>query len=537
MKVIKFEEGQVEFENKVLFDEMAKDTNDVLKKYNEKFEQEILVRVDKNTQVEQNVDIEVQKGNEVNGAESVSDEHFTQDEIYMLDRVIREETEADVSYLEKAKLVESEAIADMFKCIAKEEIQHKVLLENLKNGEFYTRETPIKVRTVVIEPQDVSENDKMYIELLMEEEQDAMKSYLEAGQLAKSQILQENFVEIHNDEQEHFARLGRALHGEIEVEDAASELVEQIEDGIKVDVINKHYTEESKKDLDNDVNFSQEQKESINLENALDEIININKEKGEGEDMAIKKELEEKVAVEEEVKVNPENFEAQEKKEDIKEETTEKDEAKKVEEEENKEDSETEKVEEACIDNCKNMEADEDDDKEDDDKDDKEDVKEEAEVEMSKADRKTFEARIATLEQNLKAVKAELKVAEPYKALYEAEAKKVEDLEAYKEDVELDRLRTNKVDYAKTCNFNALEDEDKEVVQEKIDDYKFSLYDFKAFMADVLKKYSKKQVYANMDKIISYFSVNEGKNPVEDVAMPSDKNMSDRILDKYSDVL
>lgn len=521
----------------MLFEEMTKNTNSVLEKYNEKFDQEVLVKVDKDTLAEQKVDIEVKEGNEVNGEENVADEHFTQEEIYMLDRVIREETEADTSYLEKAELVESEAIADMFRCIAKEEIQHKTLLENLRNGEFYTRETPIQTRTVVIEPQDVSENDKMYIELLMQEEQDAMKSYAEAGQLAKSQILQENFVEIGNDEKEHFARLGKALHGEIEVEDVASEIVDLIEDGIKVDVINKHYDEGSEEDPNNNVNFGQEKEKDISLESALDEIININKEKGEGEGMAIKKELNE-VAVDEEVKVNPENFEAQEGKEDVKEEATEKDEAKKVEEEENKEDSDTEKVEEACIDNCQNMEADEDDDDKDDDDDkeeDKEDVKEEAE--MSKADRKTYEARIATLEQNLKAVKAELKIAEPYKALYEAEAEKVKELEAYKEDVELDKLRTDKVSYAKTCNFDALEDEDKEVVQEKIDDYKFSLYDFKAFMADVLKKYSRKQVYANMDKIISYFSVNEEKSAVEDMSMPSDKNMSDRILDKYSDVL
>lgn len=313
---------------------------------------------------------------------------------------------------------------------------------------------------------------------------------------------------------------------------------------------NEKFNQEDEKvdtleDSISDVNFSQEP-ENVSLEGALDEIININKEKGEGEGMAIKKELDETVAVDEKVKVQPENFEAQEK-EDVKEEAAEKDEAKKVEEEEDKEDSETEKVEEACIkENCKKMESDEEADDEDKDEDndededkdeDKKDVEEEAEEEMSKADRKTYQARIATLEQNLKAVKAELKIAQPYKALYEAEAEKVKELEAYKEDVELDRLRANKVNYAKTCNFDALEDEDKEVVQEKIDDYKFSLYDFKAFMADVLKKYSRKQVYANMDKIISYFSVDESKSNVEDMSMPSDKNMSDRILDKYSDVL
>lgn len=162
--------------------------------------------------------------------------------------------------------------------------------------------------------------------------------------------------------------------------------------------------------------------------------------------------------------------------------------------------------------------------------------KEEPEEEMSKADRKTYEARIATLENNLKAVKAELKVAAPFKALYEEAQVKIAELESYKEDVELDRLKADKEKYASTCNFNALEDEDKAVVQEKIDDYKFSLYDFKAFMADVLKKYSRKQVYSNMEKIISYFSMSDEEKKADDIDLPSDKSQAERILDKYSDI-
>ena len=58
----------------------------------------------------------------------------------------------------------------------------------------------------------------------------------------------------------------------------------------------------------------------------------------------------------------------------------------------------------------------------------------------------------------------------------------------------------------KKCIINYNYGNNKDKVQEKIDDYKFSLYDFKAFMADVLKRYSRKQVYSNMEKIISYFS-------------------------------
>ena len=166
----------------------------------------------------------------------------------------------------------------------------------------------------------------------------------------------------------------------------------------------------------------------------------------------------------------------------------------------------------------------------------KEEKVEEA-FDMSKADRKTFEARIATLENNLKAVKAELKTAEPFKALYEEATKKIAELESYKEDVELDRLKVEKEKYAATCNFEALEDEDKTAVQEKIDDYKVSVYDFKAFMADVLKRYSRKQVYSNMEKIISYFSMNDDEKKADEIDLPSDKNQADRILDKYSDIL
>ena len=294
----------------------------------------------------------------------------------------------------------------------------------------------------------------------------------------------------------------------------ADEMKEVVEEIIE-EIINEA-TEEVSEDTPSDVNFNQDLKEN------LDEIININKEKGEGEGMAIKKELDEKEVAVEEVVETPENFEGQE---DNKEEKVE-NEAEVMEEAEEEKPAE-EKVEEAC----EKMEE----DNKEEDKEEKEDIKEEAE-EMSKADKKTYEARIATLEQNIKTLKSELKAAEPYKALYEESLSKVKELEAYKEDVELDKLRTDKVKYAQTCNFDALEDEDKEVVQAKIDDYKFSLYDFKAFMADVLKKYSRKQVYSNMERIISYFSVEDDKK-AEDVDMPSDKNMADRILDKYSDAI
>lgn len=278
----------------------------------------------------------------------------------------------------------------------------------------------------------------------------------------------------------------------------------------------------------------------------IDEVININIKKGESEEMAVKKELDNAIVAEEEVKT-PVNFEdgAEEVKEEIVEETTTAPEEEKVEEE-----AKSEEFEEKGVEEVAEEKFEDDDEDEDEAKDDAEEVEEAKEQEcacgkeecacdkeeMSKADRKTYEARIATLENNLKAVKAELKVAAPFKALYEEAMVKIAELESYKEDVELDKLKADKEKYASTCNFNALEDEDKAVVQEKIDDYKFSLYDFKAFMADVLKKYSRKQVYSNMEKIISYFSMSDEETKADDIDLPSDKSQAERILDKYSDV-
>lgn len=308
--------------------------------------------------------------------------------------------------------------------------------------------------------------------------------------------------------------------------------------------------EEIKPEDEEVINFSQSSKE-------VDEVINTNIKKGESEEMAIKKELDNKEVVEEEV-TTPVNFEegteAKTEPEKVEEEAKE---PEKVEEEAkkeeclNNEEKPEDKIEESCgKENCEKQvcedndpddKDDADDDKDDKDDDDNQPVNQEKEVceniDMSKADRKTFQARIATLENNLKAVKAELKVAAPFKALYEEACAKIAELEAYKEDVELDKLRVEKQNYADTCNFNALEDEDKEKVQEQIDDYKVSVYDFKAFMADVLKRYSRKQVYSNMEKIISYFSMDNEVKKADEIDLPSDKNQAERILDKYSDVL
>lgn len=326
--------------------------------------------------------------------------------------------------------------------------------------------------------------------------------------------------------------------GQVEVEDKSlfeemkkdtNQILEKYNKMYEQDVV-KEENENNEESSNDVIKFNQDGQEN-NLGDILDEVINTNKEKGESRNMA--KELDEVVATDEVTKVDEnlgtENCEKEFEEKEINEEK-----------EDNKEEDNGEKVEEACVEEEKTEMEDAEEDKEEikeEANEEGEDDKEEEKEEMSKADKKTFEARIATLENNLKAVKAELKVAAPYKALYEEAQNKIAELESYKEDVELDRLKVSKEKYAATCNFDALEDEDKDKVQEKIDDYKFSLYDFKAFMADVLKRYSRKQVYSNMEKIISYFSMNDEEKKPDDMDLPSDKNQADRILDKYSDVL
>ena len=46
---------------------MKKSTNEILEKYNEMYEQEVITKINDDTLAEREVDIQVQKGNEVNG--------------------------------------------------------------------------------------------------------------------------------------------------------------------------------------------------------------------------------------------------------------------------------------------------------------------------------------------------------------------------------------------------------------------------------------------------------------------------------------
>ena len=339
------------------------------------------------------------------------------------------------------------------------------------------------------------------------------------------------------EKNEDYEALNNYYNKYLEVQHYDLQVDEEIIKQENVDEVNNLVSDAHNMSDEEVINFSQSSKE-------VDEVINTNIKKGESEEMAIKKKLDNKEVAEEEVKT-PVNFEeGAEVEEKPAEETPVVEEAPAT--EPVVEPTEEEVVEEVA--KKEDFEADEDkeDDKENDEEEDEEEAEDEEKVEeakceecldMSKADRKTYEARIATLENNLKAVKAELKVAAPFKALYEEAQAKIAELESYKEDVELDRLKADKEKYASTCNFDALEDEDKDKVQEKIDDYKVSVYDFKAFMADVLKRYSRKQVYSNMERIISYFSMNDDEKKADDVDLPSDKSQADRILDKYSDVL
>ena len=52
---------------------MKKSTNEILEKYNEMYEQEVITKINDDTLAEREVDIQVQKGNEVNGEENVEE--------------------------------------------------------------------------------------------------------------------------------------------------------------------------------------------------------------------------------------------------------------------------------------------------------------------------------------------------------------------------------------------------------------------------------------------------------------------------------
>ena len=59
---------------------MKKSTNEILEKYNEMYEQEVITKINDDTLAEREVDIQVQKGNEVNGEENVEEEQISEEE-------------------------------------------------------------------------------------------------------------------------------------------------------------------------------------------------------------------------------------------------------------------------------------------------------------------------------------------------------------------------------------------------------------------------------------------------------------------------
>ena len=68
---------------------MKKSTNEILEKYNEMYEQEVITKINDDTLAEREVDIQVQKGNEVNGEERTEEEQISEEENALLDRVIQ----------------------------------------------------------------------------------------------------------------------------------------------------------------------------------------------------------------------------------------------------------------------------------------------------------------------------------------------------------------------------------------------------------------------------------------------------------------
>ena len=63
---------------------MKKSTNEILEKYNEMYEQEVITKINDDTLAEREVDIQVQKGNEVNGEERTEEEQISEEEYFLI---------------------------------------------------------------------------------------------------------------------------------------------------------------------------------------------------------------------------------------------------------------------------------------------------------------------------------------------------------------------------------------------------------------------------------------------------------------------
>lgn len=153
---------------------------------------------------------------------------------------------------------------------------------------------------------------------------------------------------------------------------------------------------------------------------------------------------------------------------------------------------------------------------------------------LTKSERKTYEANEKSYLAKIAALKAELAAYKPYKAMYEQADKEIKELLEYKEEAELNKLMQQKSDYFKTFGMAEFDDEDRDEIIKKINDYDFPYQDFKAFMADKVQKYGMKSRFQNITDIINMYADN---SDVADKYAESDaESDEDKILNRYNNI-
>ena len=153
---------------------------------------------------------------------------------------------------------------------------------------------------------------------------------------------------------------------------------------------------------------------------------------------------------------------------------------------------------------------------------------------LTKAERKTYQANEKAYQEKIAYLKGELAAYKPYKAMYEQAEKEIKELLEYKEEAELNKLEREKSEYFKSFGATQFDEEDRDEIIKKINDYSFSYQDFKAFMADKVQKYGMKTRFQNITEVINMYS--ESPDIASKYAEAEVVSDEDKILDRYTSI-
>lgn len=153
---------------------------------------------------------------------------------------------------------------------------------------------------------------------------------------------------------------------------------------------------------------------------------------------------------------------------------------------------------------------------------------------LSRAERKTYQANEKAYQEKIAYLKGELAAYKPYKAMYKQAEKEIKELLEYKEEAELNKLEREKSEYFKSFGATQFDDDDKDEIIKKINDYNFSYQDFKAFMADKVQKYGMKTRFQNITEVINMYS--EAQDVASKYAESEVSSDEDKVLDKYTKI-